>query len=472
MKRRIVAMFITAALAVTALGFSPAPVAAGSDWSFEGLPTDSGWEIEVEAGSGHGEGDCTDSGFSWLTLEPVEGDCFVQFSQEMPSAFALHHALPGGKHIVFRHIDNQAPFLFAIDSVSLDGNEFRFTMASQNFDDSLGYRFEDDSWTLEDGTPQQKMALYVLSAEPANWFDIDPAIVQSVLLSPGEMEVDHDGLVNDGDTDGVWAERVCNLRTGTCDGDNGDLEVTLYDDGGRLDPWGSRPRPWEANGLREFTKCDQFNVETINADWGDGQPFERYNCNDDHFVARYSGTITVPVSGNYTFAKSSDDGLTVFIDGAMVINEWGLHGMDRFVGETIHLEAGRAYSLEAWFFDGCCGAGAILLAGIGEPQIIPATWLGGGGDPSIMSLSGRKLVGSTTAFASSRVRWAWMRCTSAGSSGVSRRLPRTCSIVQRGAGLGSSLARRPYVMSGSDRFLRLAIYSGGTWHYSGTYEAP
>lgn len=476
-RRRLLATISAVLFLVGLFGIAPRPVLAATDLSFENLPTDSGWEIDVEAGSAHLEGDCTETGEQWLELVPVEGACFVQFSQLFPTAFALHRALPGGQQLVFRHVDNQDPFLFAIDAVTLNGNELSFTMASDNFDDALGYRFENDEWSHL-GSAQQKMALYLLSETPEDWFDIDSSIVEAVLLSPGEMEVDHDGEVNDGDTDGQWATRTCNLRTGTCDGDNGDLTVTLYDQGGSLGSgsyFDSHPKPWEANGLRAFTKCDSFQVPSIYALSTDGQPFNRYNCDDDNFIAHYSGTITVPTTDDYTFAKSSDDGLTVFIDGELVIDEWSLHGMDDFVGETIHLEAGRAYTFEAWMYDGCCGAGAILLARPSrgaELQIVPATWLGGGGDPSIMSAGGRKLIGSTVEFANARVRWVWMRCTNAGEAGVARRLPRDCSVVQRGTGLGGSLSRKPYRMSGIERNLRLAIYSGGTWHYSATYATP
>ena len=183
----------------------------------------------------------------------------------------------------------------------------------------------------------------------------------------------------------------------------------------------------------------------------------------------------MPTTGDYAFGKSSDDGLTVFIDGEMVIDEWGLHGMDHFLGETVHLQAGRAYAFDAWMYDGCCGAGAVLFARFGpkpDMQVVPATWLGGGGDPSIMSTGGRKVVGTTVAFANPRVRWVWMRCTNAGGAGSSPRLPLRCTIVNRGAGLGSSMSVRPYYVRGSERFLRLAIYARGAWHYSATYETP
>lgn len=200
-------------LAGVLFGFAPTPVSAATDWSFESSATDSGWQIEVEEGSGHVEGDCTSIGDDWLLLEPMEGTCYVQFSQENPTAFALHHVLPNGKYIVFRHVDEMSPYLVAIDAVSLDGDTLQFTMASENL---IGEILDVESETWDLGAEQQKIALYLLSEEPGDWFHIDPTIVEAVLLSPSEMEVDFDGDDGEGDTDGQWVTRTCNLETAIC----------------------------------------------------------------------------------------------------------------------------------------------------------------------------------------------------------------------------------------------------------------
>ena len=93
----------------------------------------------------------------------------------------------------------------------------------------------------------------------------------------------------------------------------------------------------------------------------------------------------------------------------------------------------------------------------------------GGEDPSISAIGSTRLVGSTTEFANDRVRWAWLRCTRDGDAGTSSRLPLGCRIAARGAGLGSSLERRAYRLSAADRrsrYMRVAIYADGEWHYS------
>lgn len=49
----------------------------------------------------------------------------------------------------------------------------------------------------------------------------------------------------------------------------------------------------------------------------------------DRFSARFSGTLTPPATGSYTLASESDDGVRVWIDGALVIDDWNAHFVTR-----------------------------------------------------------------------------------------------------------------------------------------------
>jgi hypothetical protein len=44
------------------------------------------------------------------------------------------------------------------------------------------------------------------------------------------------------------------------------------------------------------------------------------------FSARWSGQVDCPTSETYTFSTVSDDGLRLWIDGKLVIDNWTLHG--------------------------------------------------------------------------------------------------------------------------------------------------
>jgi len=255
---------------------------------------------------------------------------------------------------------------------------------------------------------------------------------------------------------------------------NGDMQVTLYKTGGGLGDYPFDPRPWEPGGTVGFTQCGTTTIDRIAYDWGDDLPFGYGGaCGYDHVIAHIVGTISVPDSGRYVFRKSSDDGFTVLINGDLIIEEWSFHGFDGVDSESITLREGRTYRFEAWWMDGEYGAGAFLSYSYrgGGFNTIPATWFGegGDGDPQIEVASRRELIGSTSEFADDRIRWAWMRCTEGGSSGIESQLPRDCRVAANGSGKGSALARRPYQISRSDLrdgFIRLAIFAHGTWHYS------
>ncbi|MBC7775914.1 MAG: OmpA family protein [Phycisphaerae bacterium] len=72
---------------------------------------------------------------------------------------------------------------------------------------------------------------------------------------------------------------------------------------------------------------------------------------DPHvFSVRWTGKIKSPETGTYLFRAHVDDGIRVMVDGKKVINAWGMHDSERFVGE-IYLKAGQQYSLQVEYFN-------------------------------------------------------------------------------------------------------------------------
>ncbi|MHC4838269.1 MAG: PA14 domain-containing protein, partial [Planctomycetota bacterium] len=62
------------------------------------------------------------------------------------------------------------------------------------------------------------------------------------------------------------------------------------------------------------------------------------------FSVRWTGTLTPPASGTFVVGATHDDGVRIWIDGEIVLDEWGAHPatLDTF---EIDLEAGRPYHL-------------------------------------------------------------------------------------------------------------------------------
>ena len=77
----------------------------------------------------------------------------------------------------------------------------------------------------------------------------------------------------------------------------------------------------------------------------------------DHFMVRWSGTITVETDGSYEFATTSDDGSRLYIGDQRVVDNWGPHSMTRKTG-TIDLKAGT-HPIKILFQEGGGGAGCI-----------------------------------------------------------------------------------------------------------------
>ncbi|MHC4751850.1 MAG: PA14 domain-containing protein, partial [Planctomycetota bacterium] len=76
---------------------------------------------------------------------------------------------------------------------------------------------------------------------------------------------------------------------------------------------------------------------------------------DDNFGFCFSGQINIATTGDYTFYTTSDDGSRLYIDGTMVVDNDGLHGMEEQSG-TIPLTAGM-HTIEVTMFEAAEGEG-------------------------------------------------------------------------------------------------------------------
>ena len=95
----------------------------------------------------------------------------------------------------------------------------------------------------------------------------------------------------------------------------------------------------------------------------------------EQYALRFDGYLTVPADGLYEFSLSSDDGSTLEIGGALVVDNDGFHGTEERTG-MIALRAG-AHPMVVRFFQG--GGGAELILEVRRPgeawQAVPASWL-------------------------------------------------------------------------------------------------
>jgi hypothetical protein len=112
---------------------------------------------------------------------------------------------------------------------------------------------------------------------------------------------------------------------------------------------------------------------TVDFDWGLGEPVPGVG---DTFSARWSGVVTPAHSETYTFVTRSDDGVRLWVDGDLVIDDWSLHAAAERSGQ-IALEAGQAYDLKLEYYDAVRHASVKLSwRSASQPkQVIPSSAL-------------------------------------------------------------------------------------------------
>jgi len=118
----------------------------------------------------------------------------------------------------------------------------------------------------------------------------------------------------------------------------------------------------EGKGTPKLVRVDA----TVNFHWelvapGPGLP-------EDRFSVRWTGTLIPAKSGRYALALRSDDGSRLYVNGKLLVDDWGDHPPTLKTAE-IELVAGKSYDLRLEYFEGILGASVELL------------WQRGEGDP-------------------------------------------------------------------------------------------
>jgi beta-glucosidase len=98
--------------------------------------------------------------------------------------------------------------------------------------------------------------------------------------------------------------------------------------------------------------------EAVNFDWGMNGPAPAVPADD--FSARWTGKLVPEVSGRYRLGATADDGLRVYLDGKLIVEDWTEHAPTTRTAE-VTLEAGRSYDLKFEYFEGRIGAVAKLV---------------------------------------------------------------------------------------------------------------
>jgi len=132
--------------------------------------------------------------------------------------------------------------------------------------------------------------------------------------------------------------------------------------------------PGGAKGLQgeyfnnEELKGDPALVRTdalVDFHWGDGSYVDAGPV--DHFSVRWTGYFSPNEEDDYKFLVSADDGVRLYVDDSLVIDDWRRHGetLDTY---TKHLEAHKAYKLRLEYFEATGTATARFgIASVAQP---------------------------------------------------------------------------------------------------------
>jgi hypothetical protein len=98
---------------------------------------------------------------------------------------------------------------------------------------------------------------------------------------------------------------------------------------------------------------------TVNFDWGSGAPGPS-GIGVDNFSVRWTGSVVPPATGNYVFYARADDGVRLWINGALVVNAWIDQGATEYASGSIALTQGVPASIKLEYFEHGGGALAQL----------------------------------------------------------------------------------------------------------------
>jgi mono/diheme cytochrome c family protein len=90
-------------------------------------------------------------------------------------------------------------------------------------------------------------------------------------------------------------------------------------------------------------------VEAVDFDWEWDAPAPEIAA--ENFSVRWTGQVTAPASGSYTFETVSDDGMRLWVNGSLIIDFWTDHAPATRDGAPVVLAAGQRYDIKVEYYE-------------------------------------------------------------------------------------------------------------------------
>ena len=126
----------------------------------------------------------------------------------------------------------------------------------------------------------------------------------------------------------------------------------------------------DLTGPAALTRIDSM----IDFDWDAGSPAPELGA--DFFSVRWSGQVEPAYSETYIFSTFADDGVRLWIDNELIIDDWAVHAPSPASG-AVTLKAGRRHDIQLEYFDQT-GDALVSLSwqSLSQPlELIPTTRL-------------------------------------------------------------------------------------------------
>ncbi len=89
---------------------------------------------------------------------------------------------------------------------------------------------------------------------------------------------------------------------------------------------------------------------SVNFDWGSGATGVA-GVATNNFSVRWTGFLRAPTTGNYQFQTASDDGVRLWVNNLLVINNWTDHAVATNTSANVSLVAGQSYPVTLEFYE-------------------------------------------------------------------------------------------------------------------------
>jgi len=90
-------------------------------------------------------------------------------------------------------------------------------------------------------------------------------------------------------------------------------------------------------------------IEAVNFGWSSSSPGP--GISPDRFSVRWIGKVEAPLTGSYRFQTASNDGVRLWVNGALVIDNWTNHSTINDSSGAISLTKNQRYVIKLEFYD-------------------------------------------------------------------------------------------------------------------------